>query len=175
MARPLLGTIVAYQFIKMLSTPWKNWDINKLGLIDDQGKQIKKATTSNEKAAMNFGTILVMNMKRMVEKLPFGKTRVGSLAAALFLLKEHKGVLNDTDFDLEFAKYINISELTINESNMIEVLPAGKYVNRDTNAMYIIEDTEPFAEEFHIPLFELKDVITKERAIVSATDIRRLN
>jgi len=171
----ILGTIVAYQTVKMLSSNWKTWDIYKLGLIDAQGKQVRKAETSAEKAAMNFGTILVMNLKRMIEKLPFGKTRVGSLAAALFLLKEHNNVLDDQEFDLEISKYINILELQLNESDMTTTIPAGKYVNKDTNAMYVIEDTESFAEEFNVPLFEMKNVITQEREVVSATDIRRLD
>lgn len=170
----VIGTLVAYQFTKMLGKPWKEWEIHKLGLIDDEGKQIKKASTRDEKIAMNLGTILVMNIKRLIEKLPFGKTRIGSLAAALYLLKEHEGVLDDVDFEAEFGDFINIPRHLIKESAELEMLSAGKYIDVETDAMYIIEDTEFFAKELGIPLFKVQDLITKSHVVVSASDIRKV-
>jgi len=83
-----LGLYYAYKTIKLMSTPWDKWHAFDLGLIDADGKTLKKASTPDEKDAMGKFGILVRNLKRMLERLPFGKTRTASLAAALYLLKE---------------------------------------------------------------------------------------
>ncbi len=81
---------VVYQFVRVLSTPWKKQKAFKLGIIDEKGNRIKKTKdlTKKEKSAATLLHRLVWNIKRLIEKLPFGKTRLASYAAALFLLKE---------------------------------------------------------------------------------------
>jgi len=79
-----------FRFVKMLTTPFDETDAFKLGLIDKDGKRIKskKIESSEEKDAYSTFMRLVFNVKRMLEKLPGGKSRLASYAAALFLLKE---------------------------------------------------------------------------------------
>ena len=74
----------------MLTTPFDETDAFKLGIIDKDGKRIrnKKIESSEEKDAYSTFMRLVFNVKRMLEKLPGGKSRLASYAAALFLLKE---------------------------------------------------------------------------------------
>ena len=83
-----------FRFIKLLVTKWEETDAYKLGLVDENGKRIKskKASTSEEKAAYTTFHRLVYNLKRLLEKLPGGSTKLASYAAALFLIKEHLGV-----------------------------------------------------------------------------------
>ena len=38
-----------YRFIRTLVTPWEELDAYKLGLIDGNGKNLKKPSTSEEK------------------------------------------------------------------------------------------------------------------------------
>ena len=79
-----------FRFVKMLTTPFDETDAFKLGIIDKDGKRIrnKKIESSEEKDAYSTFMRLVFNVKRMLEKLPGGKSRLASYAAALFLLKE---------------------------------------------------------------------------------------
>jgi len=87
----LLNAFVIFQFIKLLATPFKKTDAYKLGIIDEKGNYLKKQKdlkTIQEKKASNIFTRLVWNVKRLIEKLPFGKTRLASIATALFLIKE---------------------------------------------------------------------------------------
>jgi hypothetical protein len=86
--------LYTFRFLKMLTTPWKETDAFKLGLIDENGKRIKseKVDSSDKKTALGPFVRLVFNVKRALGKLPGGKTTVGSYAAALFLLKEHYSV-----------------------------------------------------------------------------------
>ena len=89
-----------YRFIKVLTTPWKDTDAYELGLIDDNGKSIRKAKTSEEKDAYTVFFRLAFNFKRILEKLPFGKSRLSSYAAALFLLREETGMSEEEIKDI---------------------------------------------------------------------------
>lgn len=90
MASPTVDLYIVYQFIKRLSTPFDETEAFRLGLIDDKGKRLKKASTKEEKDAMTYFDRLIFNMKRLLAKVPGGNTRMGSYAAALLLLKEEK-------------------------------------------------------------------------------------
>lgn len=92
MANKFSDLILIYQFIKRLTTPFKDTDAFKLGIIDQDGKKLKSPETSEEQNAYGYFDRLVFNIKRLLEKLPGGKTRLSSYAAALFLIKESENV-----------------------------------------------------------------------------------
>jgi len=79
-----------FRFVKMLTTPFNETDAFKLGIIDETGKRIKgkKVSTSEEKSAYTVFHRLVFNIKKLLEKLPGGSSKLSSYAAALFLLRE---------------------------------------------------------------------------------------
>ena len=80
--------VYTLRFLRLLTTPWKDTNAFKLGLIDDQGKKIKKPQTTEEKSAYNLFHRLVYNIKKLVNKAPGGKSKTASYVAALLLLKE---------------------------------------------------------------------------------------
>ena len=80
---------LVYQFIKRLATPFNETKAFKLGLIDDKGKRLKKASSKDEKNAMTYYDRLIFNLKRLLAKLPGGESKFVTFAAALFLLKEN--------------------------------------------------------------------------------------
>ena len=83
--------VIVYQFIKLLATEWKETEAYKLGIIDDNGKVLRKRKTlkkQDEKNAFTVFHVLAFNLKKLLEKLPFGKTKLASFAAALILLRE---------------------------------------------------------------------------------------
>ena len=59
---------------------------------DKNGKFLKKPETPEEKSAYTIFHRLVYNIKRLINKLPLGKSTLASYAAALFLIKEHTGI-----------------------------------------------------------------------------------
>ena len=86
-----VDTFITYQFIKILTTKWEDMPAYKHGIIDEKGKLLKKYRTLKTNDEKNSYTIfhrVVWNLKRILEKLPFGRTRLASYAAGLFLLKE---------------------------------------------------------------------------------------
>ena len=83
----------AFRFLKLLITPWEETEAYKLGILDKEGTVIKKdRTTAEEKSAYTVFHRLVFNVKRLLNKLPFGKTKLASWATALFLIKEETGM-----------------------------------------------------------------------------------
>ncbi len=83
---------VAYKFVKIMSQPWTDTDAFKLGIIDDKGKILKKRRnlkSGEEKAAYTIFHTLIWNIKKLLDKLPPTRTRIGSFAAALWMLKEY--------------------------------------------------------------------------------------
>ena len=90
-AMGVIDTVIVFRILKMMTRKWEEMDAYKFGLIDANGKRIKtkKAKSSEEKNSFTLLHRLVFNLKRVLELLPFGRTRLASYAASLALLKEH--------------------------------------------------------------------------------------
>ena len=124
----VMDLFLVYQFVKRLSTPWDKTEAFKLGLIDAKGKKLKTAETPEEKKALGYYDKLVYNLKRLLEKLPGGKTRLGSFAAAAFLMKEH----NEREYTEEelleglLTEMMNMDDKTTKKLNeLMEDAPAN--------------------------------------------------
>ena len=112
-----IDLFVTYRFLKILTTPFEKMDAYKYGIIDEKGNRIKKP--SSAKPAVELSTTelknsytilhkLVFNIKKIFGKVPGLRTKVGTYAAALFLLKDtFKESVDDPDmFEKEFMKYL---------------------------------------------------------------------
>lgn len=83
-----IDNLLALRIVYLLTVPFNQTDAFKLGLIDAEGKQLKKAKTTDEKNATNMLFRLVWNLKKVFALVPYGDTRIGQLAAAYLLVKE---------------------------------------------------------------------------------------
>ena len=98
-----LNIFFIYKFLRILTQPFNETDAFKLGIVDENGKILKKhrkLKTQEEKDSYTLMHRLVWKLKRLMEKIPFGKTRLASYAAALWLIKENK-TFNGTDEELQ--------------------------------------------------------------------------
>ena len=111
MAGKVLDLFLVYQFVKRLSTPWDKTDAFKQGIIDKTGKKLKSPVSSLEQQSYGYYDRLVFNLKRLLEKLPGGKTRLGSFAAALFLMKEGVNEKEYTQTELAEGLYKEMTML----------------------------------------------------------------
>ena len=87
-----------YKFLRVLTQKWEDSDAYKLGIVDKDGKllrRVRELKTSEEKDAYSIFNRLAFNLKRILNKLPFGKSALASYAAALFLIKEHSGATDE--------------------------------------------------------------------------------
>lgn len=88
-----------FRFLRQLVTPWNETKAFKLGLVDENGKVLRKAKTAEEKDAYTLFFRLVYNLKRLLNKVPFGKTKLASYAAALWLIKENTKMSEEAIFE----------------------------------------------------------------------------
>jgi hypothetical protein len=128
-SKQLVGVYVVYEIIKKLTTPFDQTDAFKLGIIDKEGNVLRKRRTLRTRQEQNSYTVLdtlVFNIKRMIERLPGGKSRLASYAAALFLIKESKNLevyeFNDEMLEEEFHEYLNNFEITENTKKEMELV-----------------------------------------------------
>lgn len=84
----VIDNLLALRIVYLLTVPFEQTEAFKLGLIDASGKRLKKAETSAEKSATNMLFRLVWNIKKVFALVPYGETRLGSLAAAYLLVRE---------------------------------------------------------------------------------------
>ena len=129
-----IDLFVTYRFIKLLVTPFEKQEAYKLGIIDKDGNRVmpppdpktgirrKKAEplrTSEERNAYTILHKLVFNIKKIFGKVPGLRTKLGTYAAALFLLKDtFKESVDDPDmFEKEFMKYLKEQGYEMQEDN----------------------------------------------------------
>ena len=126
MASTAIDAFITFRFLKLLVTPFNKTEAFKLGIINERGKVLKKYKTLErieERQAYTILHRLVFNIKKLIEKIPGGKSRLASYAAALFLIKEHVSEMNDSDGELlekEFYKYLKDNDLLEEEDNEIK-------------------------------------------------------
>jgi len=200
-----IDLFVTYRFIKLLVTPFEKTEAYKLGIIDKDGKRKTEQTVSrgvrptdlNTAEKKNAYTVLhklVFNIKKIFGKVPGLRTKLGTYAAALFLLKDtFKEHVEDPDvFEKEFMKYLKEEgyeiDNTISEEviGFGEVLPKGEYtlVNDILNTeeeelqakvgdkVVAYDDEAPIDTVLGVEIFPIVHVKTQEKIYVSLEDIK---
>ena len=198
-----IDLFVTYRFLKLLTTPFEKTDAFKFGIIDDKGNRIKKPKSSlpavdlNTTEMKNSYTILhklVFNIKKIFGKVPGLRTKVGTYAAALFLLKDtFKESVDDPDmFEKEFMKYLKENNIEFDDEiseeviGFGEVLPKGEYVlvqdilNKEEEELsakkgdkvIAYEDEAPVDTVLGVEIFPVIHVNSQEKIYISLEDIK---
>jgi hypothetical protein len=87
-----------FRFLALLVTPFEKTKAFEKGIIDEFGKRLKKPPFSSIEEREDYQNYytrfirLVFNVKKLIGKVPGGKSRIASYAAALYLIKEDFGV-----------------------------------------------------------------------------------
>lgn len=116
----IVDNVLTYQFIKRFTKPYEDWPAFKAGIIDSSGNVIKKRkdlTPEEDKVFGNYDR-LILNLRKLLAKLPGGTSRLGVWAATALLLKEGDTLDSDNvdilqeKLDIEMTKVegIKLSE-----------------------------------------------------------------
>lgn len=122
--------IYALRIITLLTTPWEKQAAFKFGVIDKDGKRLRRfrdLKTSEERDSFTYLHRMVFNMKRLLQTVPGGKSWLGAATASLLLLKE--GL---QELDISESEWKMVEEAVF---NMVEDTPAnvtGSAVSTDT-------------------------------------------
>jgi len=118
MAKGAIDLAAIYMFLKRLVTPFDQWDAYKTGLIDKDGKVIvdKADRTPEQNKSFGYFDRLVANLKKLLGKIPGGKSRIASFAAALLLLREKNIDPDDIEYLEECLQhYMKEAEMLVEE------------------------------------------------------------
>ena len=187
-----IDLFVVYRFLKLLVTPWDKQEAFKQGIIDKNGKLLKKSRqlkTDDEKSSFTLLHRLVFNCKRIMSKIPLVRTQLGTYATALFLLKEHYHIKVD---ERRVTRYLMENNM-INFDNVINedvmgfgnLLPAGTYKLKDLvtaeddeigakkgDVVIAHEDTPPSDRVLGVDSFPVIHKNTSKKSYVSLEDIQ---
>ena len=184
-------TVYAFRFIRMLVLDWKDWDAYKEGIIDENGKRVKSVKIDNLEKSSTWTPFirLCANIKRLVSKAPGGGSRLGSFAAALYLIKEKTGM---TDKEIkQICEKVGIEPLDfLNENSEWFVLEDrqlshGVYRLRDSKVLNntieemcnakdqirILEDCYPVGDVFGVDIYEATHMRTNQKVYVTIREI----
>jgi hypothetical protein len=124
----IVDLFLVYQFIKRLVTPFDKWEAYKLGIIDAKGNiLIKRKDFSKNEQQKAFGNFdqMILNIKKLLAKLPGGQTKLASYAAALWLIREQQRIdatnyiteeSMQEDFDIAITRFLEENESIIAEA-----------------------------------------------------------
>ena len=125
MSRPV-DLLIAYRVIKMLVTPFEKQPAFKYGIIDKDGKVLKKyksITGSQEKRSYTVLHRFVFNLKRILSKVGIrGKLGSFAVAAALLLREDKRYAIHKETIESAVITYLkenNLYEEILNESREI--------------------------------------------------------
>ncbi len=204
-----IDLFVTYRFLRLLTTQFKDTDAYKLGIIDENGNRIMlpkpktgprilkpqvELITTEQKNSYTILHKLVFNIKKIFAKVPGLRTKVGTYAAALFLLKDtFKEHVEDPDmFEKQFMKYLKENDVELDDSiseeviGFGEILPKGEYVlvndilNKEEEELsakkgdkvIAFDDESPIDTVLGVEIFPVIHDKTKEKIYVSLEDIK---
>jgi uncharacterized protein YbaR (Trm112 family) len=194
-----IDLFVTYRFIKLLTTPFDKTDAFKLGVIDQDGHRTDKILyKQSEQEAYTILHKLVFNIKKLMQKIPGLRTRLGTYAAALFLLKDtfKEHVEDPKMFEKQFLKYLEENNIELDNTITEEVtldngkLSKGIYVlttdiaiseqEGEINAVAgdeveVFEDSPPEDTILGVDVFGAVHKKTKQKIYVSSEDIKELD
>jgi len=193
---------VTYRFLKLLTMPFEKQDAFKLGIIDKNGHRIKKEKSTKPAVELsttelkNSYTILhklVFNIKKIFAKVPGLRSKVGTYAAALFLLKDtfKESVEDPNTFEKQFINYLEEQGIELDGSIDEEVigfgeqLPKGKYrlkqdiLNKQEEELsakkgdivIAFDDEAPVDTVLGVDIFPVVHEKTQEKIYISLEDI----
>ena len=139
-----VDNVLAYRILSMLVKNFKDTQAYKLGLIDDKGKNIKKPQSSKEKDAYTYLHKLVFNMKKIINRLPGGESKLKSVVTALFLIKEYyeSGSRTTSLMEDRYKSLLEMDVSLLEEEMLVEKFMKDMDEDAPTNATGVAVSTD---------------------------------
>ena len=155
MANRAVDLVITYRVVKLLATPFERQEAFKYGIIDKEGKVLRKFRTLKTTAEKKSYTMLhrfVFNLKRILQKAGLGG-RLGTFAVALGLLiredkkyEEHKSLIESA-----VISYLK-------ETNQYEQL-----LTEQGDVMTPEVEQDVFCNCFGVDVYEVDDKLISEK------------
>ena len=186
-----------FRFLALLVTPFNKTKAYEKGIIDENGKRLKKPPFSSIEDRQDYQNYytrfirLVFNIKKLLAKAPGGKTRIASYAAALYLIKEDFGVserkikqgLNEygvdfNDFLAENTQWFmledkELSPGTYRLSENKVLCNTYEEIAFKGDRIRIRDEAFPIGDIFGLDIYEAIHMPTNQKIFVTAGEIRK--
>ena len=88
--RPHRKIMLTYQFVKRLTTPFNEWPSYNTGVHDESGNLLvlEGQRTEQQEQSFNKFDLISLRLKKIMESIPGGNTRLASYAAAMMIINE---------------------------------------------------------------------------------------
>jgi len=153
----VVDLFLVFNFIKRLVTPFTKWEAYKEGIIDEQGNILikrKDFVKNSQKSAFGIFDQMILNLKKLLGKLPGGQTKLASYASALWLIREQQrieatnylteeSVEEDLEIALERFLYENETLIAEAAKREIDEEPANAVGGGNIAGLGIGPDGEP--------------------------------
>ena len=190
-----IDLLITYRVIKMLVTPFEKTDAYKYGIIDKNGKVLRKnktLTVAKEKDSYTILHRFVFNLKRLINLIPGGKSKLGTYAAALGLLLKEEKEINAVELEKVLYKHLRENDLIklddeLREDVEFDFLPKGRFLITDDledlngektaevgDVVYTTENQKPFDNYFGVNLYHVINEDTQKQIIVSEDNVERI-
>lgn len=130
MAGKIIDAALTYALVKRLVTPFDRWPAYKLGIIDDEGKVLRPRKTLDPKEKESWGRfdILAANIKKLIQRVPGGKSHIASVAAAAYLFKEGIDISSPENIERSLFNYIKEDGMPVGggDAGIANVVGGGK-------------------------------------------------
>jgi len=183
--------VYTLRFLRLLTTKFEDSNAFEMGLIDKDGKKLRSPEGRTEKSAYNLFHRLVFNLKKLLAKVPGGKSSLASYASALYLIKEHLELADfavekiveacDLDPTLDLTEHTSwfcakdgmlssgmytLAEPKVLASTCEEVCKAGDKVR-------VLDNAYPLDNILGSDIFEAVHIRTNQKIYVASEELRR--
>ena len=187
--------VYTIRFLKLLTTPFEKMGAYEIGLIDKDGKvdkkrkeELKLSMDGRVELSTHWTSFirLVVNIKKLMAKVPAGKSAIARYGAALYLIKE-SGNLNDKQIQ---KIHIDMLDILAEDTQwfMLEdkQLSPGVYrmkhesmsciyeeTYKDDQIRILEEESKPVGEVLGLDVYSAIHLPTNKRMYVTTGDITK--
>jgi hypothetical protein len=188
--------IYTFRFLTLLVTPFDKTEAYKAGIIDENGKRLKDFDLDRMENRIKYKDAytpfhrLVFNVKRLMGKVPGGKSRLASYAAALYLIKENFSVSEKKILKSLSEAGIDPTDILVEENNWFVLdnnqLSPGVYKLKHekviddidvpvlpNDKVRVAEDAMPVGDIFGINIYEAIHIRTQRKVYITSEEIIR--
>ena len=145
----MIDLYLTYSFLRKLATPFSEWEAYKLGIIDQEGNELRSISslkTVREREAYGYFDRIVRKLKVLLGKIPGGASRIGSYAAALWFIKENHDQSDDEilrDLRESMRKIELVEEINALFEELVEEAPVNSSGSGNVAGIGVGPDGEP--------------------------------
>lgn len=158
----IVDLFLVYQFIRRLATPFKDWEAYKLGIIDENGNILKKRkelTTIRERNAFGVFDVMILNLKKLLAKVPGGSSRLASYAAALYLIREWNHFSDSSMLTEDISDDLIEESIKVFHDSYVNYILTEDFVNNKVTSLdTLFEEKFELTEIFDKPYAHKKTI-----------------